>query len=639
MRRDGWIGLILLVLALSGTAGAEAEEVRRLGVPIEVALAGPSGDELGAQVAVADNGDVLVVWSAATEESFSSEVYGRLYRRGGTPTTPEPFVINAETQFHQWQARVAAQGEGFVVVWATSDGLPCPVCSPPPFFEFKALSARLLDRDGGFRSPEIKVGGSELGAAHPFLLTYPSGELVVLWQNGKEPFGQHGRRFDSALHPLSQPFAVQQAAPFGVVALPGGGFASVLQSFESQLTIALFGPTGSPVGAPRRVTSRDSRQGWAAIGSFGDEGFAVAWSENPHTIYLRRFDSAGTPLGPESLVADEGPIAFPVALAGLEEGTALVIWHATGKAMASFLDRQGQPARAPLELASVPPYRDYRHLALNGRDWALTSIEYPQSFESQRRIVLQRLTAGCVPEATTLCLGNGRFAMAVTWQTQQGQAGVGKAVRLTDDTGGFWFFSEDNLELVTKMLDGSATNGWHWLFAAGLSSVRYELFVLDTETGKTRTYIHPEGPLESRADIRAFLAEPGPGIPAGAAATRKAHPVEPCAETPTSLCLQEGRFRVQVSFVDPFTGETRQAAASPFSKIAGTFSFFASDNVEVFVKIVDGTPVNGHAWVFHAALSDLDYTIEIFDLVDGHKSWSYHNPRGRLHSAADTDAF
>jgi hypothetical protein len=220
-----------------------------------------------------------------------------------------------------------------------------------------------------------------------------------------------------------------------------------------------------------------------------------------------------------------------------------------------------------------------------------------------------------VPDAATLCLGQGRFALNVAWRTPQGEAGVGKVVRLTDDTGGFWFFTEDNLELVTKMLNGSGFNGWHWLFAAGLSSVRYELSVLDTESGNTRTYLHPVGPLESRADIQAFLAEPDPPPAASVTPSRKAHPVEPCFESPQSLCLQGDRFRVQVSFVDPFTGQVRQAAAVPFSGTAGTFSFFHPDNVEVFVKIVDGTPVNGRS------------------------RWSYRNPRGQLHSAADTEAF
>lgn len=636
MRRLSWLAVLSVLFALSGTAGAE---VRRLGVPIEIVSRSPAGDELEAQVAVADNGDVLVVWSGATEENFSSEIYGRLFRRDGTPTTPEPFVINAEREFHQWQPRVATLGDGFVVLWITTDGLPCPVCSPPPFVDWKGLSARLLDRDGGFRSPETKLGPEPAGAIYPHLLTYPSGELIVLWHDAEDPFAQHGQRFDGALRSLTQPFSVELSSAFGVAALPGGGFAVLSLPYQSPLKVSLYGPTGTPLGEPLTVTSRQSNQTWGVIGSFGAEGYGVAWSEDSHAIYLRRFDAEGTPLGPETLVVDEAPFAFPSALARDENGNALVIWQTWERVVASFVDPQGRPARPPLELSTAPPYRDRHHLASNGRDWAVTSLEYPETFGNGRRIVLQRLTAGCAPEATTLCLGNGRFAMTVAWQTQQGQAGVGKAVRLTDDTGGFWFFSEDNLELVTKMLDGSGTNGWHWLFAAGLSSVRYELFVLDTETGKTRTYVHPEGPLESRADIRAFLAEPGPPVASGSTAAGKAHPFEPCVGSSQSLCLQGNRFRVQVSFVDPFTGETRQASAVPFSATAGTFSFFDADNVEVFVKIVDGTPVNGRFWVFHAALSDLDYTIEVFDLADGHTSWSYRNPRGRLHSAADTEAF
>ena len=40
-------------------------------------------------------------------------------------------------------------------------------------------------------------------------------------------------------------------------------------------------------------------------------------------------------------------------------------------------------------------------------------------------------------------------------------------------------------------------------------------------------------------------------------------------------------------------------------------------NPEVFVKILDGTPINGHHWIFYAGLTDLEYTITVFDTTTG----------------------
>ncbi|MEM8964448.1 MAG: hypothetical protein AAGD38_23380, partial [Acidobacteriota bacterium] len=51
-----------------------------------------------------------------------------------------------------------------------------------------------------------------------------------------------------------------------------------------------------------------------------------------------------------------------------------------------------------------------------------------------------------------------RFRITVTWRTLSGEVGRGKVVPITGDTGSFWFFSDDNLELMIKVLDGRALN-------------------------------------------------------------------------------------------------------------------------------------------------------------------------------------
>jgi hypothetical protein len=77
-------------------------------------------------------------------------------------------------------------------------------------------------------------------------------------------------------------------------------------------------------------------------------------------------------------------------------------------------------------------------------------------------------------------------------------------VALTGDTGTFWFFGPDNLEVFTKVLDGRALNGKFWFFSGALSSVDYTLTVTDTQTGAVRVYHNPAGRLASVADTGAF---------------------------------------------------------------------------------------------------------------------------------------
>ena len=102
--------------------------------------------------------------------------------------------------------------------------------------------------------------------------------------------------------------------------------------------------------------------------------------------------------------------------------------------------------------------------------------------------------AGCVPTATALCLGGGRFRVEVSWRDSAGRRGAGTVVPVTsEDSGLFWFFDPANWELLVKVLNGCARNGHYWVFAAATTNVEYTLTVTDTETGQTATYQNPLG--------------------------------------------------------------------------------------------------------------------------------------------------
>ena len=94
----------------------------------------------------------------------------------------------------------------------------------------------------------------------------------------------------------------------------------------------------------------------------------------------------------------------------------------------------------------------------------------------------------CAPDALTLCLQDGRFRVTVTFETAEGETGAGMAAPLTAETGTFWFFSEENIEVVVKLLDGCSITNAFWVFAAGLTDVRVEMRVVDTLTGVGKLY-------------------------------------------------------------------------------------------------------------------------------------------------------
>ena len=99
---------------------------------------------------------------------------------------------------------------------------------------------------------------------------------------------------------------------------------------------------------------------------------------------------------------------------------------------------------------------------------------------------------GCLPDATTLCLNGSRFQVTAQWHTNDGKSGAGQAVQLASDSGYFWFFGADNVEIVTKVLNACSTpNPMFWVFASGLTNVGVDLTVTDTKTGQTKTYHNP----------------------------------------------------------------------------------------------------------------------------------------------------
>jgi hypothetical protein len=93
----------------------------------------------------------------------------------------------------------------------------------------------------------------------------------------------------------------------------------------------------------------------------------------------------------------------------------------------------------------------------------------------------------CLADADTLCLNNGRFRVVASWQTSTA-SGSAKAVTETTDTGMFWFFSANNIEMIIKVVNGCALNSRYWVFAGGMTNAAVTMTVTDTRTGAVKSY-------------------------------------------------------------------------------------------------------------------------------------------------------
>jgi hypothetical protein len=113
--------------------------------------------------------------------------------------------------------------------------------------------------------------------------------------------------------------------------------------------------------------------------------------------------------------------------------------------------------------------------------------------------------ASCQPTDTALCLTEGRFRVETLWTTGGAAPAPGHAVPLRDDTGAFWFFDEENLELMVKVLDACVPFGRVWVFAGGSTDVGTLIRVTELETGEARLYESALGaPFVALRDTSAF---------------------------------------------------------------------------------------------------------------------------------------
>jgi hypothetical protein len=101
------------------------------------------------------------------------------------------------------------------------------------------------------------------------------------------------------------------------------------------------------------------------------------------------------------------------------------------------------------------------------------------------------ITAGCAPPA--LCLVGDRFEVRASWRDFQGSTGGATGVGFNDESGFVWFFHDENLELLVRMVDGRSVNGSYWFAAAGFTNVAVTVRLTDTMDGRSVVYRNPLG--------------------------------------------------------------------------------------------------------------------------------------------------
>jgi hypothetical protein len=109
---------------------------------------------------------------------------------------------------------------------------------------------------------------------------------------------------------------------------------------------------------------------------------------------------------------------------------------------------------------------------------------------------------------------------------------------------------------------------------------------------------------------------------------------------PNVLSLDGGRFVVSLGRGTLSQGGGLFSPALQLSDLSGYFWFFDSENAEVTVKLLDGSAVNGHFWLFAATMTDQPFILQVIDTqCPACPPKLYINPAGKSLNFIDVDAF
>ena len=250
----------------------------------------------------------------------------------------------------------------------------------------------------------------------------------------------------------------------------------------------------------------------------------------------------------------------------------------------------------------------------------------------------------CIDVPTNLCLDDDRFEVTVEWHDftpnpfflpslMDASSGQGQGVKLQPannvGSGYFWFFDQEEVELVVKVLDGRAINRHFWVFAGSLTNVEYTLRVTDTETGRQVTYVNPPGQRSVIEDTNAFEDDGGTGGSQVAGSVRRS--LVPKEELPSCgddgvACVRGGRFAIESTFYNENAPEPVRIGRASFTTETSALLYYINgvEDPLTFVRVDDGREVNGSFWVTGAALigSRPGTEIRVTDLETG-KSATY----------------
>lgn len=478
-------------------------------------------------VAIADDGDFVVVWHSGRSYGLANSSYdikGQRFASDGSAVGGE-FQINSYTTAGQSNSAVASLANGdFVVVWQS-------LGSSGTDTDGYSIQGQRFASNGTALGSEFQINSYTTGEqSYPAVAAAASGDFVVVWQSsrGSEDrfsYSVQGQRFASDGSFLGGQFLVNSYTS-GHQLYPAlgtdaeGHFTVVWKSDESAddntsgTTILgqRFASDGTPLATEFQINLQPTGPGPPDVAVAPDGDFAVVWDSPQSTgdddslasVQLRRFASDGTPLAAAFQVNTYTTSNQTYAVvAAVPDGEFVVAWQSLGSNGTDTDERSIQGRRFASDGAARGPefqintniLGDQRRPAIAFAHGELVVAWDHGEMIDDRDISAQRYIARCEASESVACFLDGRFRVTMTWRDFENLTGNAQLAGAGgDESALFYFFTPQNWESMVKMVDAcNSPFESFWVFAAATTNIEYTISVLDTETGVQRTYTNPLG--------------------------------------------------------------------------------------------------------------------------------------------------
>lgn len=590
------------------------------------------GDQAFPAASTGFQGNTVAVWETFDVPGACQVIRGQRLQPGGQLLGFEAEISGAQIcdggpNAYRPKVGVSPLSNLFVASWGLEPGFfptnQLQVLARRFDFLTGALGSSFLVEGDGAASSRGVEAVSFNPANERFLLAWTNGfigtfsPVVQLW----------GRTYTPAGVPLTDPFQFAKGSgsaiwrPDGLLAAWADG--ELLLDIPYELFASRFNVNGTPngnvfdvsdLGSPRDVVLAANRAGDALLVWTAEDGAGAG-------VFARLYNGAGNPRTPRFRVNVQ-PVGIDSTVAVASDGTSfLVAWDDFGdpsQVHARLVNAAGAPVGAPFR---ADPFnsRTQRHPAVaagpEGSFLIAWEGYWPGASEAEGVDVLAQRFATATPLALGASASNLADSVAGNLRYYSLDVPEGTrdlSVRLQGGTGNADLFLRRGALPTDSQFDRASTN-----------------------PGNTEQ-VDISQPQDGTWYVGIQAKSAYTGLALSTSSTQGASDCEPGLET---LCLNQGRFRVQAEWRD-FDGNTGSAKVVPFgSDDSGLLWFFNPENWEVLIKVLNGCGVNQRYWVFAAATTNVQYTIRVTDTETGRMK-EYTNPLNRISPAiTDTGAF